>query len=242
MYSITINNRTIKYDIIRTKRKKTIGIQIDPDNGVLIRSPKRVSDQEIEEIVKNKADWIFRKLEDLAQIKPAPAAKDFVNGDKVLYLGRKYELSIIEDNNLKYFSLRLVNDKIRVFINSDLAEENRREIIRSFLISWYQEQAERVIKARVSKYQLQIGKKPNNIRVKNQKKRWGSCSSKGNLNFNWKIIMAPLEIIDYLVVHELVHLVHPNHSKKFRDKLASIIPEYKEREEWLRVNQRLLII
>ena len=101
-------------------------------------------------------------------------------------------------------------------ISKDVVEANeRREIIREEVIQWYRSHADTKIKERVKKYQEQIGEMPNAIKVKKQKKRWGSCSSKRNLNFNWKLIMALMSVIDYLVVHELAHLKYPNHSKEF---------------------------
>ena len=177
MYFIKIDNKTIKYDIIRTKRKKTIGIHIDPDRGVIIRSPKKVSDAEIQKIVKKKSDWIFRKLDRIAQIKPAPKSKEYVSGEELLYLGKKYKLLVCKDMNLKQVFIRLDNNKIRVCLNPDILDVNKQEAIKAELISWY----------------------------------YG-------------------------------HLVHPNHSKEFWNKLASIVPDYKEREEWLRVNGRRLNI
>ena len=242
MYYIKKDNKTIEYQVIRTKRKKTIGIVIDPDKGVIIRAPKRISDGEIQKIVKKKSDWIFRKLDKIAQIKPVAKPKEYVSGEKLLYLGKKYKLLLCEDEKLKKVFIRLEDNMIQVCFNPDKVDGNKREAIRAELINWYYGQAKWIIKERIEIYQSKVGETPSKIKIKNQKKRWGSCSSKGNLNFNWKLIMAPLIIIDYIVVHELTHLVHPNHSKNFWNKLASIVPDYKEREEWLRVNVRRLIL
>jgi predicted metal-dependent hydrolase len=127
-------------------------------------------------------------------------------------------------------------------MNSSLKEKKRRENIRQAFISWYREHADKKVKERVEKYKNMIGVNPNRVRVKKQKKRWGSCSSRGNLNFNWKLIMAPMEIIDYLVVHEMAHLIYPNHSRDYWELVETIIPDYKERQEWLRINGNRLTI
>jgi len=115
-------------------------------------------------------------------------------------------------------------------------------LIRDEVIQWYRNHADQKIRERVKKYQKQIGEEPNSIKVKKQKKRWGSCSSKRNLNFNWKLIMAPMSVVDYLVVHELSHLKYPNHSKEFWQLVEAVIPNYEEKQEWLRVNGRKLNI
>ncbi|MFW6026541.1 MAG: M48 family metallopeptidase, partial [Candidatus Woesearchaeota archaeon] len=120
--------------------------------------------------------------------------------------------------------------------------ENRREKIKENIISWYRERADKKIKERVNKYKDKIGIEPNNVKVKKQKKRWGSCSSKGNLNFNWKLIMAPMSIVNYIVVHELTHLKYSNYSQDFWQLIETIIPDYEERQEWLRINGRKLTI
>ena len=115
-------------------------------------------------------------------------------------------------------------------------------VIKDAVEKWYRERAREVITDKVTYFQQFIEKPVGEIRIKEQKSRWGSCSSQGNLNFNWKIVMAPDEIIDYLVVHELCHRLHMNHSKEFWDSVGKIIPDYKQREKWLKENGNLLCL
>ena len=115
-------------------------------------------------------------------------------------------------------------------------------VIKDAIEKWYRERAREVITDKVTYFQRFIGKSVGEIRIKEQKSRWGSCSSQGNLNFNWKIVMAPDEIIDYLVVHELCHRLPMNHSKEFWDSVGKIIPDYKKREKWLKENGNLLCL
>jgi predicted metal-dependent hydrolase len=110
------------------------------------------------------------------------------------------------------------------------------EKMRRAMEKWYRKKADRIINDRVGVYIDKIGKEPKIVKVKEQKRRWGSCTSKGNLYFNWRCIMAPPPIIDYIVIHEMSHLVHPNHSKRFWQKVESILPDYKKRRKWLRDN------
>ena len=110
------------------------------------------------------------------------------------------------------------------------------ETVKNAVVKWYRERAREVLQQKVCYFQKFIGKSVGDIRIKEQKSRWGSCSAKGNLNFNWKIIMAEDDMIDYLVVHELCHRLHMNHSKEFWESVGKLIPDYKTKEKWLKEN------
>ncbi len=146
-----------------------------------------------------------------------------------------YYLEIKEVKSL-YFKLEVNNNKFIIYINSDILKDNREVIIKDNLEKFYKEQAIDVLKERTDYYSNILKVAPKNIVIKNQKTLWGSCSSKGNINYNYKIVMAPLEILDYIVVHELCHLVYMNHSKDFWDLVESIIPDWKKRRNWLKEN------
>ncbi|EKN42554.1 zinc-dependent protease, partial [Clostridium botulinum CFSAN001627] len=128
------------------------------------------------------------------------------------------------------------SNKFMVYINSGILKEKREVIIKDNLEKFYKEKAVKVLKERTDYYSNILKVAPKNIVIKNQKTLWGSCSSKGNINYNYKIVMAPLKILDYIVVHELCHLVHMNHSKDFWQLVESIIPDFKERRNWLKEN------
>ena len=238
---IEFGTKEIEYEVIRSDRK-TLGINIDPDNGVIVRSPRNVSEGKIKEVVEDKSSWILKKLKKVAEIKPRPGPREFLSGEKLPYLGRRYRLKVKPVEKIKKVRVKLYQGKFDIDYPQELEakEEERRKKIRGELISWYREHATKKIKERVEKYKGQVGVEPNKVKVKKQKKRWGSCSSKGNLNINWRIIMAPMSIVDYIVVHELVHLKHNNHSREFWQIVETIIPDYEERQEWLRVNGRRL--
>lgn len=239
MAEIKLKDKLLNYKIVRSQRK-TIGIIIKVDQELLVRAPQTTSLKNIERLLHKKTDWILRKLKKVAQIKPAPAAKKFINGEQFSYLGQKYELII--KNSSAAAKVELFSNKI--IVNYPAVQQGdyqaRQPIIRKILVDWYRKQAKIKIEQRILNYKDLLGVEPNRIVVKKQRKRWGSCSSKGNLNFNWKIIMAPPPIIDYLVVHELSHLVHANHSKAFWQTVASLIPEVEKKREWLRINARQL--
>ncbi|MFW6030295.1 MAG: M48 family metallopeptidase [Halanaerobiales bacterium] len=236
MNSIILGSKEIHYDIVKTDRK-TMGIIVDPDEGVIVRSPKNVSEGKIEEVVKKKSSWILQKLDKIGEIKPAPTPLEFMSGEKLMYLGRRYRLKV-KNHDKKKLKFKFYQGKFIVKEPADL--DNRIEAIRDKVIAWYRERADEKIKERVNKYKEKVGLEPSNVKIKEQKKRWGSCSSKDNLNFNWKLIMAPMSIVDYIVVHELVHLKHSNHSRDFWRTLEAVIDDYEARQEWLRVNGRQL--
>jgi len=240
MQQIKLGNQLINYEIIRTNRK-TMGIIVDHERNLIVRSPKNTTDKKIETVLKKKTGWILDKLNEMESIKPAPKEKEFMTGEKLPYLGRRYRLEV-NQAEISKVEVKLYQGKFIIEYPEKLKEndEQRRGKIKDALIEWYREHAKEKIKERVEKYKVKLDVEPNNVVVKKQKKRWGSCSSKGNLNFNWKIIMAPMSIVDYLVVHELTHLVHDNHSREFWATVGSIIPEVKDKREWLKINGRRL--
>lgn len=155
-------------------------------------------------------------------------------------LGREYKLNISESFNE---GIQIIFDKTQfnVYV-SRFIKNNRNEYIREALTKWYRLYAARIYEDRTKYYAEKLKVSYNRITVKEQKTRWGSCSSKGNLNFNWRVIMAPIEIVDYLVVHELCHLIHMNHSKDFWALVESILSDYEKRQLWLKENGNKLIL
>lgn len=234
MAKIKLGDTEINYRIIISNRK-TISLIIDPEKGLLVRAPERVTYRQIEQIVREKSNWIIRKQEEIKRIR-SEVEKEFVAGEKLPFQGQLYELEVIEIDKIRDVSVTLKDGKFQIKAPSNLKGDNRREEIKRRLVEWYKKEARTKYKERVEHYRKKLGVSYNKIFIRDQKTRWGSCSSKGNLNFNWRLIMAPLSIMDYIVVHELVHLIHPNHSRDFWKLVESVIPDYKEKKQWLRVN------
>ena len=240
MEAIQLGTSKINYQIIRSNRK-TVGFEVHVEKGVLVRAPQDLSEDEIAKLVKKKADWILQKQERIAEIKDKPHPKEYLSGEKLPYIGRRYRLKVKEADIIG-IEVKLYQGKFQIKVSSQIKAGNRKELIREEAIKWYKNKAKLRLKERVEKYKNKIGKEPNSIKIKNHKSRWGSCSNLNNLNFNWKIIMAPMSVIDYIVVHELAHLKYPNHSRDFWGLVEAIIPDYREKQEWLRVNGRQLEI
>ena len=201
-------------------------MEVTPQKELIIRAPKHLSDAKIEEFIDRKKRWINKKSGQLAKYSP----KRFIDGEEFLYLGNLYQLHF-SDKNLSgvYF-----NDGFYIYQgNQGKAKE--------LMVDWYKGRALDWLTRRVEKYGSLIDCRPNQVKVSWAKKRWGSYSCKTrNINFNWRIVMAPLMVVDYLVVHELVHGEYQNHSKKFWDRVGEVLPDYKKPRRWLKDNWLLL--
>ena len=215
--------------IIRSKRR-TIALVVTHDATLVIRSPLKTPVDYLKNLVNRKRDWVRAKLLEM-QSKPKPKAKEFANGEPFLYLGESYKLKIAD---------HIIGD-VELKENLLLSQE-KAYCARDVVIKWYRSEAQKKIKERCEWYSRLTGYKPLSIKISNAQTRWGSSGSKGTVNFSWRLIMAPMEIIDYIVVHELVHLEQRDHSRLFWDKVKSIQPDFKRRRTWLRDNGRTLSI
>ncbi len=235
---IEIKDNKIPYTLVRTRRR-TIGITIDINGEVKVSAPLRVSERQIKEILHKKADWIARKLNEVTEKNSNITCRQFVSGESLPYLGKEYVLEI-EEKDLPRARVSLDGGVLYVSIAPGLSSESRKQEIQEALIKWYRQRFSEVVKERIEKYSSRVNAAPNRVVIKDQKTIWGSCSKKGNINLNWKLVMAPPDIIDYVIVHELCHLKFMNHSKDFWGLVQSVIPDYNERRKWLRENGHML--
>ena len=209
--------------IIRSKRK-TLSLSINENADLVVRAPHRASYDEIQKFISEKSAWIDNKQRLIkAQL------EDNLNhhsSNKCLYLGSLYPLKI--DNN----SIEPISFNGQMFTITNVNKER----ISLSLKSWYKKRFIEVALPRLSYFSDKYKLKVNQVRVKEQKTLWGSCSSKNNINLNYLLIMAPMKVIDYVIVHELVHTIHKNHSAKFWQKVETIMPNYKDARKWLKEN------
>ena len=237
--SVKFGEREISYSIDRTERK-TIGIVVEPDGKVIVKAPLNIERDIIQDTVYKKRKWIVEKLKLTEEIKkPIPPKHELVSGEKILLKNRLIRLKIHPYLN-KRSKISYAFKTLHVYINENLSEIQREDEIKRALIEWYKEKALSIISNRIEKYLNLIDYKPQEIKVRDQKIRWGSCTKDGKLIFNWRIIMAPISAIDYIIVHELCHMKEPTHSSKFWNMVKSLFPTYKKWKEWLRINGRNL--
>ncbi|MFL0269203.1 M48 family metallopeptidase [Candidatus Clostridium radicumherbarum] len=225
---ITIENKEVSVIVIR-KNRKTISIKISSPTEIIVSAPLFINNEKIIEVLKNKETWIAEKLNSIK----TDEKRDFREG--ILFLGTSYRVII---QNVKHNSLKLIFDKssFNVYVPEKLTEEDKLFNIKGLLIKWYINNARRIFQDRVNFYSNILNVRPKRIAIKDQKSRWGSCSSKGNINLNYRLIMAPMEVMDYVIVHELCHLIHLNHSKEFWALVKEVFPSYLKCKEWLKIN------
>jgi predicted metal-dependent hydrolase len=232
---IQIDDKAITYRLER-KNRKTLSIKVTSHREVIVSAPLFLNDEKVEEIIKSRFNWIISKLETVKA-----ASKDEPSNLKTLkFLGQDYKLNLNESAG-SVIKVIFNKSEFQVFIPRSM-KDNRNEYIRDALEKWYRVQAKAILEDRTVHYAEKLKVKPERIVIKDQKTKWGSCSSKGNINYNYRIVMAPMNIIDYLVVHEMCHLIHMNHSKDFWKLVESILPNSKVYREWLKVNGNSLIL
>ena len=223
-------------EIVRTNRKRSASIQLD-GVGIKIRIPKTLSDKRINALIVKRSKWIQQKLKEAA-LSPPVEPKAYVHGENFLYLGQDYQLSVLSGQKQ---TTELKGNFLEVTIADK--DKNHPDSIRSMLIRWYKQQAEVLLVEKTRAYAGLIGVEPQSIVVKDYKSRWGSCSINGDISYNWRIIMAPDHIVDYVVVHELCHLLEHNHSSRYWQHVERYVSDYKQRRNWLKTagNQLTLL-
>ncbi len=219
-------------NIIRSKaRKKTIAIKIE-DNIVSIYAPAHTPQTHIDKLLAARATWIEKKCAEQAA-RPKPIAHTYENGDAFLFCGTSYELDIHPTYKAH---IELIDDKLCI---KPPAKHNPLTIRRK-IETWYRAQAAEILHKRTHQHAARIGVQPHSITVKYYKSRWGACAQNGALFYNWRIIMAPLFIIDYIIIHELCHMLEHNHTARFWQHVAKFYPAHKQAQAWLTQNSARL--
>lgn len=210
--------------LIRSRRK-TLSLEIDAE-GLKARAPMRMRESTIIEFIRHKENWIARHL---GKVKPKPSKIALENGALLPFKNLLYCLEIQANSRAK---VSIKNNRIILpLVNSQLQNPDS---ARTKLVSWYKRQALQTLNQRVDEHINQINiHKRGSVKVREYTRRWGSCSHKGDLSFNWRIILAPDEVIDYVVIHELAHLIEFNHSKKFWRIVERQMPDWKRQQSWL---------
>jgi len=220
-----------EYEVIRRPRRKTVGICVKPDQTVQVAIPKRFPLAKVDALVRGKAGWIQRKLSRYRDLQAQYQPKHYVSGECFSYLGRNYRLKVVEGKG-KPVILR--QGALWMEVPHNLSPEQRVSSITKALETWFREQAQRYLGERTTWHAARIQVAPASVGIKSYRSRWGSCHADGRIYFNWRIIMAPPSIVDYVVIHELCHLVHHNHSSDYWRLVASIMPEYRAIRVWLK--------
>lgn len=213
----------LSYTLKRSKKRRTLGLKINAMGDLFVHVPYFVPQYEIDKFVDNNQSWILRKQNEMQS---RQKAKLDVSRSEFWYLGQRYKLLRTVHSDSIIFS----GDQ--VFLPLSFSQED--------MDNWLKQRAEDILYDRVSIFEKYIPVKPQKVSVRKLKSRWGSCSSRANISLNLQLIKAPMFVVDYVVVHELSHLVHLNHSRHFWHLVESILPDYKKAHTWLKENGHLL--
>lgn len=215
-------------DIIveRTERRKTVSIFIERDGSVKVLAPINAAEETIEATVQSKSYQIFSKLARWKELNQGKVTREFVNGQSFLYLGRNYRMAIVDTQDVP---LKISGGNF-LLLKSQL--HNAEKVFQAF----YKEKAIKKIKERLTLISERFQEKPTSVKVLELQNRWASWTPNNGLNFHWKCAMAPVGVLDYIITHEMVHLIHPNHSPEFWNELDKKMPDYRKHEQWLKTN------
>ena len=214
------------YKIIRSNRK-SIALVIDSEAKLVVRAPQHAKESDITDFIEKKKRWIADKQRQVSVFGERHSPVIIGNGESLLYLGNTYTILKEPVPDIQFSSANIL-------VPCGYTKED--------VVVWIKGEAEKVLKERVDRYASIIGVSYSSIKLSEAKARWGSCGVKGNLNFAWRLIMCPMAAIDYVVVHELSHIAYKNHSLSFWARVKTVLPNYMEQEEWLKVNRKLMEI
>lgn len=221
----------LSYTIKRSSKRKKLTITVERDRSVIIHAPEGTSEAKIREIVKSKRQWIYEKTRHVQKFSelPHPPGKELVSGESARYLGRNYQIEIVQNGASK------IQFEQRFLIPASFSGE-RKTVLRE----WYIAKAEEKILPRVKSFARELGVEPANAKIADNRYRWGSCTAKNSVSFNWRIIKAPMYVVDYIIVHELAHLLENNHTPRFWNIVRTQSPKMEKAKLWLKENGQLL--
>ncbi len=227
---ITLDGQTVPYTIKRSTRARYVRLEFKSGTGLTIVIPRSYLIEQVPGALKAKSRWILAGFAKYGDVRPPFTGKELKSGDTVPYLGRVLEL-VERRTSGSINSIELEQDKLVVSLGPASGTLN------AVLEQWYRMQAAKVIKSKADELSSRLGLSYKRIIIRGQKTRWGSCSRKGNLGFNWKLMMVPEPVLDYVIVHEVAHLREMNHKKRFWELVAEHCPRWREHRKWLKDHQ-----
>jgi len=227
-HKIDFGGEAIHFTIERTTRRKTVAISVGYE-GVRVLAPSDLDDDHVIGVVHKKCPWVLRKQADYRELGGEPTPREFVSGETFHYLGRTYRLKVVPDTETIVSRIIARGASLVAPVPVNLGPLLRKTTVRGALQHWYGDHAKRhfMIRARIMAERL--GVPTPTVHVVDQSKRWGSCDVRGRLRLNWRLIMAPMSLVDYVIAHEVCHVLEHNHSRHFWRSLETIMPDYETR-------------
>lgn len=211
----------VNYSIVYSNRK-TMSIVIERDRSVVVRVPHNTSEDVITQEIEKRKRNILRKINHIQKYPLEKQTKEFVSGESLLYLGKPYQLFVVD---------KPINGVI--FDSKFIISKQNQKRAKQLFKDWYQNSATETIVPKAISIAKQIGVSYNKINILDLKYRWGSCTPKDNIHFNWRLIKAPMNVIEYIIVHELTHLLEANHTPEFWNRVRTSLPRYSSAKKWL---------
>lgn len=224
--SIKACGRKIDYEIVYSKKRKKAAVVVRPNLKVEFRAPHGLSRETIRDMVQKKAEWIWEKLDWFEANRTPCQEKRYADGEKYLYLGKEYPLKVLPVNAVKATTASFNGSEITVFIPETVSEDLKPALVKKAVRDFYSKCAESEVSRFLKTYSEKLKIAQPAFKVKYQKRRWGSCSADNVLRINFQLIMAPLEQLEYVVVHELCHVKEKNHSARFWKLVGELMPGY----------------
>jgi predicted metal-dependent hydrolase len=221
----------IVYGVRRSSRRTTVAIAIDPHEGVIVSAPDKIPVERLDRMVHAKASWIVERLNGRAA--EWPARREFVSGESFLYLGRQYRLRVVRQRQVDT-SVRPTGGWLWVPVDAVLQGEDRAREVRAQLVRWYRTHAAARLAKRFAEWAKKLGIREPPVMIRDQRRRWASCDPAGVIRVNWRVVQAPLRLVDYVIAHELLHLTHRNHTRGFWNAFGRIMYDYEARRAALR--------
>ena len=222
--------RDIEYQLLPGADRQTTDIVIERSGVITVRPPQRMTPEQVDDTVFSKRMWIYRNLAEWRDLNATRVTREWVSGESFLYLGSSYRLQLVQEQDE---ALKLKDGRFCLLRSG--AKNGIHESAQPAFEQFYNEKGLPRIKKRVAHFAAKVGVAAGNVQIRELGYRWASCLKNGDLHFHWKCLMAPLTVIDYIVVHELCHLHHRDHSDAFWNEVDKVLPDYRERKDWLRL-------
>jgi len=219
----TLTVDDLRVDVVLSSRRRTMELSVERNGALVVRAPQRATPERLKAFIREKRAWVYRKVAEKAALRPAVPIREFVSGEGFSYLGRSYRLLLV---NAQDVPLRLEAGRFRL-----LRSEARQG--RAHFVRWYTEHGRVWLRPRVAALARRVGLEPVGLQVRDLGYHWASCSRTGTLNFNWTTLQLAPTTVDYVILHELVHLLERNHTPAFWARIARAMPDYLLRKTWL---------
>ncbi|MBW3113641.1 M48 family metallopeptidase [Bacillus sp. MCCB 382] len=221
------SGETIHFELTY-KNRKSIGIHLDRYGNLEVLAPKGTDEESVIRLLEENWDNILLKSNEIKERLNGPQLKTYQPGESFLYLGRSFPIEVHQNPDIEHDHVTLKGNILNVQV-----KEVEGEQIKQALKRFYYQRCKAIVEKSISNHQPYFKTKPRAVRISDSQTTWGTCDGRRQLSFNWKLAMAPRDVIDYVVVHEMCHMVHLNHDRSFWRLVGKIVPDYKEKEQWL---------